>query len=52
MFGIGCVGGSVGRVENSASENTREIIFHGRILMCNDAPVCGGIMELKISVKD
>ena len=52
MIGIGGVGGSFGCVENASSENTQEILFLGGILMCNDAAVCGGIMELKILVRD
>ena len=41
-----------GHLEDYASDNIQEIIFLGSGLMWNDATVCGGIMELKISVKD
>ena len=52
MLGIGCVGSSFGIVENVASDNTQEIVFLGGILMCNDAAVCGGIMELILLMRD
>ena len=47
MLFIGGVGSSFGRIDNAASDNTQDIIFMVVILMCNDATVCGGIMELK-----
>ena len=43
----GGFGDSFDCVEGSSSDNIQEIIFLYDGLMCNDASVCGGKMELK-----
>ena len=45
-------GDSFGSVDDAASDNIQEVISLGRGLMCNDAVICGGRMDLKIVVRD
>ena len=52
LLGISGFGDSFGCVKDAASENIQEIVFMGNSLMWNDAVICGGIMELKIFVRD
>ena len=45
-------GNSLGHVEDAASDNIQKIISLGGILMCNDAAVYFGRMELNCFVRD
>ena len=45
-------GDSFSCVDDADSKNIHEVIFLGRGLMCNDAAVCGGRIDLKIVARD
>ena len=45
-------GDSFGGVEDYARDNIQEVISLGRVLMCNYASVCGGMVGFKILMRD
>ena len=52
LLGHSGFGDSFGRVEDSISKDTQEIISLGIGLMWNDTTVCGVIMGLEFLVRD